>query len=360
MNLKKLELRRLTVHKIYGKSKTLSQPYAGDCSDFCKLGSDGDETLHKRISSSLDHRSKFFELDLENSSSDSFFHIHKPLWGSTPKNFLEISQNIADKAAAAHEKSNIPDGLLMILEALIDGYNTIITVKAEKSNAFSMAGNNLQLIKDIFLSSDKTLYKLGFFIKHDKKNASQKSYKYYVYDDAFAPSKDDLAFYFYNKFLGLSTDANSKLQTNRLHKTLQGFATDHINLRDRMSVLRNIDHAFMDSSRKNLNAFDFKSFFPNELFQLFESTIETEFPLAVIKDNSIVSGLKTKRISISANTTLLLKSNPEGLMIGNTGVKEDKTRLKTILDSGNNYSYVVIPTGFSNDQPFEQESILMD
>jgi len=353
MNFDNLDLQRFTVHKIYGKSAINPEPYADACTDFCRLGTDGNDTLYKRLTTALKHKTKLFELDLAESGKDSFFQIQRHLFDSKKPSFLKASQLVADKLADAHVRTKIPDGLLLLVEAKLDSHNCIITVKAEKSDAFAATKNTLKLIKDIFLSSDKTLYKVGFFVKMDSKNSSPKAYRYFVYDDAFTPANDDLAFYFYNKFLGLSTEANSKLQTNRLHKHLTEFASTHVSLSDRFEVMRVIDRMFMDANRKTLNIGDFKGIFPAELSQLFDSTIAPEFTNAIIKDNAVVNGLKTKRISLSASTTVLLKSRPEGIIMGNTRNYENKEQVQLVLDSGRSYNYVMIPT-LSNDRPVEE------
>lgn len=349
MKLDNLVLKRLTVHKIYGRSKTNETPYAGECKEMCKLGVDGMETLHKRIDSCLNHKSKFYELDLQEKGSDSFFDMQKPLIGSHGKTYLSIAQKIADKAADSHMNANIPDGLLLLVEATISGSHSIIAVKAEKSNAFSVTGNDLQLIKDIFLSSDKTLYKVGFFIKRNSTGSDGKSYRYFVYDDSFSPSKGDLAHYFYNTFLGLSTEKNSKLLTSNLHRELTTFIQDHVDIRDKFELMRTIDRAFLDSKRKNINASDFKSFFPEELNQLFESVIESEFPNSFVKDNAIIKNIETKRIALTPETILLLKNAPDGIITGSTRVEKDLKKLKVSIDSGQAYKYVMIPTMGIND-----------
>lgn len=345
MKLENLEIRKLSVHKIYGKSKTNAEPYADECKEMVKLGSDGLQTLHKRISSCLNHKSKFYELDLADKDKDSFFEIQKPLWGSRETNFLKISQQIADKAAASHKNANIPDGLLLVIEGKISTLKTVIIVKAEKSDAFSMKGTDLELIKDIFLSSDKTLYKVGFVVKRDTENSDAKSYRFFVYDDAFSPSKGDLAHYFYNSFLGLSTEKNSKLLTNNFHRSITGFIEDHVSLGDKYELMRTIDRAFMDTNRKSINAEDFISFFPEELHELYKTQIEADYPNSFVKDNSITTSIDTKRIELSPETTLLLKNAPDGIITGITSNKADMQKLRASIDSGNiPYTYALIPT----------------
>lgn len=345
MKLENLEISKITVHKIFGKSKSNSEPYAGECKEIVRLGTDGMNTLNKRISSCLNHKSKFYELHLESKVNDSFFELQKDLHGSSESEFILKSQDIADKAAAAHRNSNIPDGLLVVLECRISTFNSIIVVKAEKSDAFSMTGTDLQLVKDIFLSSDKTLYKIGLSIHKNSKNQAPSNYRFFVYDDAFSPSKEDLAYYFYNSFLGFSTEKNSKLLTNKLHRKLMAFINKHIGYGDKYEVIRSIDRAFLDPKRKNLNSKDFISFFPHELESIYIEDVVNDFPNSFIKDNSIATNIETKRIELSENTSLLLKNAPDGVITGKTSNDEDLKKLKATLDSGSkDYTYAFIPT----------------
>ncbi|MEA5478143.1 nucleoid-associated protein [Pseudanabaena galeata UHCC 0370] len=344
MKLENLEVKRVTIHKIFAKSKTIPEPYADDCTELVKLGDEGLKTLHDRIKSCLNHKSKFFELHIADlTDKENFFNIQKPLWNSEQETFLEISQKIADKAAFAHKNANIPDGLLVVIECLISNLKCVVVIKAEKSDAFSMTGTNLQLIKDIFLSSDKALYKIGFTVHHNEKGNETANFRYFVYDDSFSPSKEDLAYYFYHTFLGFSTERNSKLQTNKLHKQLTKFALKHIGYGDRYGVLKNIDRVFLEPKNTTLNAKDFSTFFPEEAQGLFVKEVEEHFPTAFVKDTAITTTISTKRIELTSETTLLLKNAPDGVITGSTDNKEDIQKLKTSIDSGSKYNFALIP-----------------
>lgn len=344
MALGNLELKRLTLHKIYGKSDRNPTPYAEECNGFCKLDYKGLETLRNRVNNCLNHKSKFYELHLEDFGPGSIHKLQVDLWGTNENHFVEISQDIASKAAEVHSSANIPDGLLLVIEGTVGHHKAIIIVKAEKSDAFSINGTDLELIKDIFLSSDKTLYKVAFIIHTDRTQTTVNAYKYYVYDDVFSPSKEDLAYYFYGKFLGLTTKKNSKLLSNKLHRRLMGFCEDHIEIGDCYTVMRAVDRYIIDSIGKPINAMDFSTFFPVELKEMFNVQIVREFPSSFILDNSILKSSDTKRISLTENTTLLLKNAPEGILTGSTNSMEDKQKLQMTIDSGNEYNFALVPT----------------
>ena len=344
MKLEDLSLKRLTVHRIFASAKSTSEPFAEECKEIGRLDNEGMNTLHERINTCLNHKTKFFELTLGDSTAQSFFAIQKLLFASSKQTFLKISQQIADKCALAHRGTNAPDGLMLLAEATINGLQAVIVIKAEKSNAFSVSGTDLQLVKDVFLSSDKTLYKIGLFLRKDTKNVSPKSYRYYVYDDVFSPYKGKLSAYFYNVFLGLNADENGKILTSNLYRSLTNFMHEHIEIGDRYELSRHIDRYLTDPRNVNLNASDFKYLFPAELEQLFESVIESEYPSSFVKDESMLKSIDTKRIALTDQTTLILKNPPHGVVTGRTSNEKDWSKLRASLDSGANFAFALIPT----------------
>lgn len=340
MQFKTIEISRVTVHKVFSKSKTVGVPYASSCEDFCQLGLEGTPTLIKRIENCIKKTSHFFELDMHNESAGSAFDIQKDLYGLDKKEFLIKSQHLADLAASVQVRSHIPDGLILIVETKIDNHNSFIFIKAEKSDAFSMTGSALQLVKDIFLSSDKTLYKLGIFIHVNDKSKKSSNYRYFVYDDDFTPSKEDLALYFYESFLGLTTEKNSKLLTNKMHKKLKNFVEDNVAGQDQFDILRSIDRVFLDNRKTTLSHGDFKDLFPSEFTDLFHKQIALELPTAFIKDNEIIKNINTHRIRINSDATLIISPDSEVITSGST--IKNKDRLKTVIDSNVEADFIII------------------
>lgn len=339
MNLDNLDIKRVTYHKIISKSKENPTPYATNCMDFCKLGTEGNTTLVKRILECIKKKTHFFELDVEKTDKDSMFEMQKKFQNSTKNGFLKTSQDVADLAASFQTRPNIPDGLIVIIEASFNSNHSIIVVKAEKSEGFSINGNDLQLIKDIFLSSDKTLYKIGIFARKDDKNLTPQSYKYFVFDDDFSPSKDDLAIYFYKNFLGLSTDNNSKLLTNKMHNKLKRFIDDYVDFQDAYDVRRNVDRVFLNEKKKTLSSADFIDLFPSELKEHFNKDIVQEMPNAFVKDLKILKKIETQKIKINEDFLLTIGSKTEIIDIGDSEL--DRDRLITTVDSNKRSQYII-------------------
>lgn len=342
--MKDIQLQRLVVNKLYGKSKGVPEPFSEDASSLCVLDPEGLSLLEKRITTCLHHKSKFFELTLENDSEDSCFDLQKKLIGLGNSEFIKTTNGIANLAAISHRTGRIPDGLILTIQAKFDTLDGIILVKAEKSDAFSANESGLSLVKDIFLSSDKTLYKIGVFLRTDKANSDKSSFKYFVYDDAFTPSKNDLAVYFYSHFLGFSTEENGKIQTNNLCKDLIRISNEFVHLSDRGRVQDRIAQIFHDRKIVTISASNFKGVFPEELDTLFESEIEAKYPHGIVKDTSMISVLEKRKISLTENAVITLKNWQEGIITGNTSRKEDIEKLKVSVNSGSNFSYVLLPS----------------
>src|SRR6202034_3722139 len=114
MHFSNLEVMRFTIHKLFSKKDLKSQrdcePYAESSNELCNLNQGGMETLKNRIITAASREKRFFELDLDDTGSDSFWHSARKIFGGTRKQFIAIANIIADKAAAAHDRGNIPGG----------------------------------------------------------------------------------------------------------------------------------------------------------------------------------------------------------------------------------------------------------
>ena len=105
-------------------------------------------------------------------------------------------------------------------------------IKAELQEVFNIANDELNLIKDVFLSPAKDFYKIGFFIEHGK------SFLPFMYDDQFSLQKKDLTEYFYGTFLGLTTDRNDRLRAKNFFEDTKAFIDVNIdNLKDKRGLL---------------------------------------------------------------------------------------------------------------------------
>lgn len=350
MNFSDLEVIRFTIHKIFSrkdlKNHKNSEPYAEPCKEFCNLKSAGLDTLKNRIVTATSQERRFFELDLEDTSSDSFWDNARKIFGSTRKEFISTANMIGDIAAAAHEKGNIPGGVLLVVECRLGKSECLAVIKAERSKAFSLSGSNMKLIDELFLSTDKTLYKIGFLVKSGGRGISPSSYKCYVYDDSFSATKDDLAYYFYHNFLGFSTEKNSKLQTNNFYKYISSFTDEFIRgFGDQNVIMRAVDADMLSKKKKIIHPDDYKSLFPDEIYEEFDKYVSNRLPGAIVKDISVLPDLDSKRIKINDDAVLLAKNGigKDIVVLDEVTEKSLKAVKRLYLDTGKSGKLVIIP-----------------
>jgi len=350
MDFSNLQVIRFTIHKLFSKKDLKNQrnhePHAEPCNELCNLNQGGLDTLKNRIIIATSHGKRFFELDLADTGYDSFWHSARGIFGSMRKQFIATANIIADKAAAAHDRGNIPGGLLLVVECNLAEKNCLAVIKAERSKAFSLSGSNIELIEDLFLSTDKTLYKIGFLVKVGVSDTSPSAYKCYVYDDSFSAIKEDLAYYFYHNFLGFSTENNSKIQTNNFYKFTTSFIERFIRgFGDQNAIMRTIDIDMLSKKKKIIHPNDYKSLFPDELHEEFDRNVSDNLPRAIPKDISVLPDIESKRIKINEDAILLAKNG-----IGNQIVVLDDLNEKNLnsikrlfIDTGKNGKIVFIP-----------------
>ncbi len=350
MHFSNLEVLRFTIHKLFSKKDLKNQrdyePYAERCDELCNLNQGGMDTLKNRIITATSQGKRFFELDLADTGSDSFWHSARKIFGCTRKQFIATANIIGDKAAAAHDRGNIPGGLLLVVECRLAEKNCIAVIKAERSKAFSLSGSNMELIEELFLSTDKTLYKIGFLVKVGDKDISPSAYKCYVYDDSFSAIKDDLAFYFYHNFLGFSTEKNSKIQTNNFYKYISSFVDRFIRgFCDQNSIMRAIDIDMLSKKKKIIHPNDYKSLFPDELHEEFDRNISDYLPRAILKDISVLPDIESKRIKINEDAILLAKNgiSKNVIVFDDLNEKNLNSVRRLIIDTGKNGKIVFIP-----------------
>lgn len=350
MNFTELEVLRFTIHKLFSKKDLKKQnnyvPYAEPCEELCNLNQGGVDTLKNRIVTATKQERRFFELNVEDTTVESFWSKAQEIFGSTRKKFIATANAIADKAAAAHNKGNIPGGLLLVVECRLGGENCLAVIKAERSKAFSLTGSNMELIEELFLSTDKTLYKIGFLVKVGVKNNLPSSYKCYVYDDSFSAIKDDLAYYFYCTFLGYSTEKNSKIQTNNFYKYITSFTDQFIKgFGDQNTVMRSIDSDMLSKKKKIIHPNDYKSLFPDEIHEEFDKYVSDYLPSAFIKDISVLPDIESKRIKINEDAVLLAKNGISKNIVvwDNLSEKNLTSFKKIILNTGKTGKIVFIP-----------------
>ncbi len=166
-----------------------------------------------------------------------FDYINRALINNR-SNFIEQSQNIANKLAAIQNSDRkYPSGLLILIYATVtaDNLDCIIVIKAEEQSAFqkiideNTQSISLNLLNDLFLTPQSKLYKVGVFIGNNIENKDislserVKYYNAFLYDSNFTRDLKNAAKYFYSLFLGLSIPENDKIITQKFYEETRKF-----------------------------------------------------------------------------------------------------------------------------------------
>jgi len=338
MEFKKIRISRLIIHKIIGKKE--KEAYSIPATDLHILGSETNTTLLTRVYDAIAKSKRFFETSLENIGNDSFFHIAKDLKNSSDTDFINKTTSITEIAVEAQHKKNIPGGLLMFLETEIDGFYSIIVIKAELQEALTLNGNAVELIKELFLSPAKEFYKIGLFIHSKPSKSTADGYETYIYDDNFTPRKSDLATYFYKDFLGFSTSTNDKLTTNNFLNSFITFVDANIKESEsRTRLKQRIKADYRESTNGVIDPTSYLEFFQDnpELTKKFNDKIVKKFPRSFTKDLSLVdAALQKSSLQITSDLTISgpydLVDSVEVYDLNNDNIIQ---KLHTEIDSGN-------------------------
>lgn len=300
MNIRNLNIEsigHLAAHTIVAKTPT--QDARAHLREILITGTKEEkEMLAERMSSALKNLSKTFQLEFEETGEDS---IHGTLSGAALDDaaFLEYSKKLARKLASSHFRVNIPGGHCLIGEGVATrNVKFFFVIKAELQQVFNIESNELRLIKDVFLSPAKELYKIGIFF------IETSGITPFMYDDQFSLQKKDLTEYFYSNFLGLTTDKNDRLRSKNFYEQTKNFAERNIdNVADRIGIVKALDVLYREDATGIISPETFsETYFEGELKAKFDEMIGKDFPIAFTKDISLVenrSGLQRMSIPLS-------------------------------------------------------------
>lgn len=328
MKFKEINISRLIIHKIIGKSKAHAA-YSETSDLIHTLDRDTKETLLTRIYDAVAKSTRFFETKLEYTQSDSFWNYAKDLHSLDSEQFVQATKEITEIAVDAHQAGTRPGGLLVIIDGLVDKHHTVMVIKAELQEALTLNGTAIQLIKELFLSPAKEFYKIGILIHSGKAKKGSSGFETFVYDDNFSPSKKDLAGYFYRDFLGFSTSENDKIQTNGFLVSFTDFVEKNVkDFTSRKNLKISIKADYRESSSNIIDPKSYARFFDDDpsLRQKYDDQVVRKFPRSFAKDLFLVDdALNKSTISITSD----IKMSGPSDKIGNIDILDPNDKLKT-------------------------------
>lgn len=236
MSFENLSIGRLIIHEVFarGADRALVQPNYG--AQILALPQDAKDALQARITNALGKSSHGVEMAIRESGVDGAWHKAKEIIEAQGNDaqFVSLSQNIASKLAVAQVNRTIPGGIVVVIEGSCGNPSKafMCVIKAEPHGGFTkrQAGGHLTLeyIKELILTPQAKLYKIGAFLRADPAAATAQQptdgWKAFLFDDLITQgNKLSAAQYFYETFLGLAFPSNSAFQTKQFHALTKDF-----------------------------------------------------------------------------------------------------------------------------------------
>ena len=327
-------VKRVIAHKIVQKTEN-SPCYADTHESLYSLNHEDKQVLIQRIEKAVNNKKKCFELSFRDKGKDSMHEYLKKLgFVSDDDLYIDFSKEAAGKLAESQDNISIPGGYCLVVDGeMMSGDYYICIIKADYQEVFNVNKNTMQVLNDVFLSPAKDFYKVGFFIQ----NKTKKSFEPYMYDDQFSIYKDDLTLYFYDKFLGLSTDENNKLNTKNLFMDIIDFINNNVDYSDdNRGLIKAAQSYFRENTEGHVSVADFSDrYLKNTILETpFKKQYGEKYPRAIVLDITLLSNerLMTQRTTLGDKITIITKEGVKMTLLDDDNI----TKIVPTIKSGKN------------------------
>jgi hypothetical protein len=350
INLANLKFKKVIMHQIFGKEDKQPHATVDPSKNLFKMTDEATEILHTRLTDAAGRNSKAFDLEVGNSSKDSFYDIAINLKNKSDKIFIDKSTAIAHLLAEKQTSSNMPGGYLLIIEAEDndDKRFVLIVIKAELHEAFRSEKKKgesiLQVLNDIFLSPSQKLYKLGvIYEKENPKGASPNNlYGCFLFDDQFRRNVKP-AEYFYSNFLGFDISNNAKIQSQNFYNETFNFIKSNIqDTKEKFSLINELKNVFTINTDTTITPSDFSKNYIRkaELRDKYATEVLPNFRASIIKDSTLIDyKLAHKKWDFPNKINL---SGPEENFDESVKLISDSKGLQNLDPSDKTYSIIKI------------------
>lgn len=335
-------IKRVIAHRIVQKTES-SPCYAETHDSLYILNADDKKVLIQRIEKAINNNKKSFKLSFNDKGEGSMYDMLIKLgFNSNTDSYIAFSQEAANKLSESQDNISIPGGYCLVVDGRMQtGDYYICIIKADYQEVFNVHENSMRVLNDVFLSPAKEFYKVGFFVLDKETHI----YTPYMYDDQFSIYKDDLTLYFYDRFLGLSTDNNNKLKTKNLFIDIKDFIDNNVeDLNDANGLKAAMRGYFRENTEGHVSVAEFSDRFLHgtTLEEEFKKQYGERYPRAIVLDTTLLSSVQllTQRTTLSDKITILTK---EGVTIRVLD-KETAEQIIPTVNSGSSTKIVVFET----------------
>jgi len=331
-----LKISRIITHEIYQKKEESEKQEPFLNSSLTEFDQEALPILEQRIIDAIGAGSKSVEMDIANKNSESVYDFVMNIFGdqSNEEVFIQKSQKITTRLSDSQMAKNLPGGIVVVIDGIcgISAIPFVIIIKAELQNGFrKSAKNTIEYVKDLLLTPQQKLYKMGAFIRQPD------TVKAFVYD--YNMSKTDesgLAAYFYDAFLGLKMLHTDKHYTALFYNGTRQFINDNSNFDvEKKYDLNTGLYAYLKSDAlQTISIQDFANNYigdPKERDNYSQFMEENVFPdwhaRSINKDlSNIKSKLKMRKMSFGENIRL---SGPSDIFEQKVHILEENTGAET-------------------------------
>lgn len=237
MIFQNLTIQRTIIHEVFKRTDGPTPLEPRYATAVIELSTDARDALQQRITAALGHASHGVEMRIRRTGEESIWARTKQILRPATEHaaFITASQAITASLANAQTNRTIPGGVVVVVQGTAGYPPSPMTciIKAEPHAGFtrkiSQAGElELEFLKDLILTPQSKLYKIGAFLIADPVAATDEQptlgWRAFIFDDQItAGNKQTAAQYFYETFLGLGFPENSAWQTKQFHTLTKEF-----------------------------------------------------------------------------------------------------------------------------------------
>lgn len=346
INFQDLTFQKVIMHTITEKRSGETSSNASLSTALITVDEHVGQTIKTRLIDAAGRDSRAFELEIENTSEDSFYQYGRVLMESDENEiFIKASQDIAELLADSQRHPRTPGGYLIVIKAIDEENknNFTIVIKAEPHEALRLSQDSqITLLEKVFLSPSQKLYKIGVLCGKESGD-----YSALLFDDQFRQDGHP-AEYFYRDFLGFSVSSNSKIQTFQFFKKAYLFLSKNAEESEKVRLLSNLK-SFIENNELIIRPRNFGELHLNgNLKDRFISEISNEFKTSFVKDTVLInSKLKQRKLTFPKKINIIGPENSFDEQV--KLLKEDNLQdINSLLDEG----YTVIAV---KGKPFSDE-----
>lgn len=317
--LNNLNIDEVIYHRVHQRllDKKLIAPTYG--TTVFSLSGDGLDVFRDRIIGALGTDAKSVTMQIDSYDEGSALALARKVSTAGSKDeFALHTRALANKLANDQDQPNWPGGLLVVFRgsAGVPSRKVVGIIKAETDGGFQPVEVGLEYLKNLFMTRESKLYKIGFFWNGgDDNDELPGGWVSHVYDSHMTmANRDAAAHYFYGRFLGCSLPLNAARLTKSFYHAARRFINETgLSDEDKSDLFTSLYTYMKVDNTPTIHTATFASqYLPDRVRDAFSNYMkENDFPEnAVPKDISEIQGVLKKR-KVKFPGDILLTAPPD-------------------------------------------------